>query len=542
MSRTALGLDYGTASVRALVVDCETGAELAEAVYEYPHKTITESLPGSNQKLPPEFALQCPADYTEGALSVIREVLKKVNGEEIVGIGIDFTACTVLPIQKDGTPLYKLDAFKNNPYAWVKLWKHHAAQPQANRVNALAHERGEKFLEYYSGIVSSEWMLPKCWETLEKAPEVYEAADLFIEAGDWIVQQMTGSLTRNACAAGYKGLWSEELGNPSEEFLTALDPALAGFNSKLVDRIVGAGIEAGTISEAYAAQSGLKAGTPVSAAIIDAHSGVPGMGVSEAGPLCMIMGTSACHMLPATDLHLFDGYAGVVKDGILPGLYGYESGQSAVGDIFGWFAKDFMGLPFDEITAKAQALKPGETGLVALDWMNGNRSILMDAELSGLIVGLTLSTKPEEVYRALVEATAFGTKIIIDSYRDNDVPITEIVACGGLIESELIMQIYADVTGLPIKAAASGQAVALGSAIFGAVAAGSARGGFDSVSEAIPKMTQPFTHTFEPNAEAAATYSELFSLYKRCHDRFGVEEPDIMKKLRRIKAESGTKI
>jgi len=494
MSRTALGLDYGTASVRALVVDCETGAELAEAVYEYPHKTITESLPGSNQKLPPEFALQCPADYTEGALSVIREVLKKVNGEE------------------------------------------------ANRVNALAHERGEKFLEYYSGIVSSEWMLPKCWETLEKAPEVYEAADLFIEAGDWIVQQMTGSLSRNACAAGYKGLWSEELGNPSEEFLTALDPALAGFNSKLVDRIVGAGIEAGTISEAYAAQSGLKAGTPVSAAIIDAHSGVPGMGVSEAGPLCMIMGTSACHMLPATDLHLFDGYAGVVKDGILPGLYGYESGQSAVGDIFGWFAKDFMGLPFDEITAKAQALKPGETGLVALDWMNGNRSILMDAELSGLIVGLTLSTKPEEVYRALVEATAFGTKIIIDSYRDNDVPITEIVACGGLIESELIMQIYADVTGLPIKAAASGQAVALGSAIFGAVAAGSARGGFDSVSEAIPKMTQPFTHTFEPNAEAAATYSELFSLYKRCHDRFGVEEPDIMKKLRRIKAESGTKI
>jgi len=262
------------------------------------------------------------------------------------------------------------------------------------------------------------------------------------------------------------------------------------------------------------------------------------MGVAEPGPLCMIMGTSSCHMLPADDLHLFNGYAGVVKDGILPGFYGYESGQAAVGDLFGWFAKEFMGLPFDEITAKAKALKPGASGVLALDWMNGNRSILMDAGLSGLIVGLTLTTKPEEVYRALVEATAFGTKIIIDSYRDNGVPITEIVACGGLIESELIMQIYADVTGLPIKAAASGQAVALGSAIFGAVASGAAHGGFDSMTEAIPKMTQPFTHTFEPNAEAAATYSELFSLYKRCHDFFGKEEPQLMKDLKRIKGEA----
>ena len=538
MKRTALGLDYGTASVRALVVDCETGDEIAEAVYKYPHKTITDALPGSDKPLPPEFALQCPSDYTEGALSVIRKVLEKVSGEEIVGIGIDFTACTVLPIQKDGTPLCDLDAFKDNPYAWVKLWKHHAAQPQADRINALAHERGEKFLEYYSGIVSSEWMLPKCWETLEKAPEVYEAADLFIEAGDWIVQQMTGSLSRNACAAGYKGLWSEELGNPSEDFLTALDPALAGLNSKLIDRIVGAGVEAGTISEDYAALSGLKAGTPVSAAIIDAHSGVPGMGVAEAGPLCMIMGTSGCHMLPATDLHLFDGYAGVVKDGILPGLYGYESGQSAVGDIFGWFTDHFSDLSIEALEEQSAALAPGETGLVALDWMNGNRSVLMNTHLSGTILGLTLSSTPAEVQRALIEGTAFGTKIIVDSYVDNGVPISELVACGGLSQIDIVMQIFADILELPLKTAVSGQAVALGSAIFGAVAAGSDRGGFDSVSEAVKKMTTPSSKIFTPNPDASKVYRELFAIYKRCHDFFGKEEPELMKKLKQIKAES----
>jgi len=538
MNRYALGIDYGTESVRALVMNCETGVEAAEATHPYAHGVITDVLPSTGEKLPHDFALQCPNDYVEGALSVIREVLENVNADEIVGIGVDFTACTVLPIKTDGTPLCQLDVFKDNPYAWVKLWKHHAAQPQAKRVNSHAHDRGEKFLEYYSGIVSSEWLLPKCWETLEKAPEVYEAADLFIEAGDWIVQQMTGSFCRNACAAGYKGLWSEELGNPSEEFLTALDPALAGLNAKIINRIVPAGVEAGTVSETFAGKSGLKAGTPVSAAIIDAHSGVPGMGVAEPGPLCMIMGTSSCHMLPADELHLFKGYAGVVKGGILPDFYGYESGQSAVGDIFGWFAKDFMGISFDEITAKAQALKPGESGVLALDWLNGNRSILMDAELAGMILGLTLTTKPEEVYRALVEATAFGTRIIIDSYRDNGVPITEIVACGGLIQSEFIMQIYANITGLPIKAAASGQAVALGSAIFGAVAAGAARGGFDSMTEAIPKMTRPFTHTFKPDTEAVETYNKLFKLYKRCHDHFGVDQPGLMKDLKRIKGEA----
>ena len=535
MKRYALGLDYGTASVRALAVDCATGEEVAEAVFEYPHGTLSETLPGSDSKLPPEFALQHPRDYIDGAIAVIRKVLETIGDGEVVGIGVDFTACTVLPVRADGTPLCETEPFRDNPHAWVKLWKHHAAQPQADRVSELARRRGEKFLEYYSGVVSSEWLLPKCWETLQEAPEVYAAADLFIEAGDWIVQRMTGSFSRNACAAGYKGLWSEELGNPSEEFLAALDPALAGLNQKLIDRIVPAGREAGTLCESFAARCGLKAGTPVSAAIIDAHSGVPGMGVSGAGPLCMIMGTSACHMLPAEELRLFDGYAGVVKDGILPGLYGYESGQAAVGDIYGWFGKDFMGVPLPEIGKKAEALAPGESGLVALDWMNGNRSVLMDAGLSGAIAGLTLASRPEEVYRALVEATAFGTKIIVDSYLENQVPVTELVACGGLARFDFIMQTFADVLELPVKIAASGQAVALGSAIFGAVAAGGARGGFDTMGEAIEKMTRPCTRTFVPDPGASATYRELFAIYRRCHDFFGREEPQLMRKLKQIR-------
>lgn len=535
MSRYALGLDYGTESVRALAVDCETGTEAAEAVYSYPHGVMTKTLPEGTGSLPPDFALQHPEDYLQGALSLIRRILQTVPAEKIIGIGIDFTACTVLPVRKDGTPLCILPEFRNSPHAWVKLWKHHAAQHQADRVNTIAHQRREKFLRYCSGTVSSEWLIPKCLETLEEAPDVYAAADFFMEAGDWIVQQITGTFTRNACAAGYKGLWSEELGNPSGEFLAALNPAFAGLNQKLIPNILPAGVCAGTVSKSFASISGLRETTPVSAAIIDAHSGVPGMGVSSPGPLGMIMGTSACHMLPASELHLFNGYAGVVKDGILPGFYGYESGQSAVGDLFGWFSKTFSGVPFRELEQKAQQMKAGGSGLIALDWMNGNRSILMDAGLSGMILGLTLSSKPEEVYRALIEGSAFGTKVIIDSYRNNGIPVNELTACGGLTGSDFIMQIFCDVLGMPVKIASSGQAVALGSAIFGAVAAGEKRGGFKTVTEAVGKMTRPCAKTFHPDPQSAAVYRELFMVYRRCHDFFGKDEPWLMKQLKQIR-------
>jgi len=531
MNRYALGLDFGTESVRAIAVDCETGAEAAEAVSPFRHGVVTSALPGSTAPLPPDFALQHAQDYIDSMLEVIRRVLEKVPAADIVGVGIDFTACTILPIRRDGTPLMLLPEFASNPHAWVKLWKHHAAQPEADKVNALAAQRGEKFLQYYSGLVSSEWMLPKSWEIAKKAPDVYRAAELIIDAGDWIVFQMTGVLCRNTCAGGYKGLWNAELGFPSLEFLTALDPILGTLRDKWLQNMVAPGVRAGEVSAAFAAKCGLKQGTPVSAATIDAHSGVPGMGVSGEGPLSIIMGTSSCHMILSRELKLFKGYAGVVKDGIVPGFYGYESGQSAVGDIFAWFAKDFMGSraanPFAKLSRQAAKLKPGESGLVALDWMNGNRSVLMNANLSGMIAGLTLASKPEHVYRALIEGTAFGTKIIVDSYRDNGVPVTELVVCGGLVKDALILQIYADVMDLPVRVAASGQAVALGAAIFGAAAAG-----VGSIEALVAKMTRPPVKTYKPRAMAADAYRALFLLYKECHDHFGRERPEQMLRLK----------
>lgn len=541
MARFALGLDFGTESVRALAIDCDTGAEAAVAVCKYAHGVITRTLPGSSAALPLDFALQHPQDYLDGAAKVLGDVLKTIPAAQIIGIGVDFTACTILPIKKDGTPLMMLPEFRGNPHAWVKLWKHHAAQPEADRVNTLARERSEAFLKYYGGVISSEWMLPKCWEIANQAPDVYCAAEIIIDAGDWIVQQMTGAFTRNACAAGYKGFWNAELGFPSRSFLAALDPKISGLRDKWLQNIVAPGHRAGEITASFAAKTGLKAGTPVSAATIDAHSGVPGVGVSCEGTASIIMGTSSCHMILSRELKFFEGYAGVTKDGIVPGFYGYESGQSAVGDIFGWFAKDFLkpqGDPFKELSRRAAELKPGESGLVALDWMNGNRSVLMNARLSGTIVGLTLDSKPEEVYRALIEASAFGTRIILAAYTQAGIPINELAVCGGLTQDPLIMQIYADVMGLPVKVAASEQAVALGSAILGALAAGPEHGGFRTMEDAIARMTRPAARTYTPNAEAQRTYAALFEIYRECHDHFGREQAQLMTRLKELKTES----
>jgi L-ribulokinase len=528
----ALGLDFGTLSVRAIAVDTRTGESAAEATRPYAHGVIDRELGG--RALPRDFALQSTEDYLDSALGAIREVLEKVDPRSIIGVGVDFTACTMLPVLKDGTPLHRLERFAENPHAWVKLWKHHAAQPEADAVNALARERGEAFLRYYSGIISSEWMLPKCWEIARRAPEVFEAADLLVDAGDWFVQQMTGAWTRNACAAGYKGLWNAELGFPSQEFLRALDPGLEKLRSKWLTEVVAPGSPAGVVSSSFSRQSGLVAGTPVSAATIDAHSGVAGMGVYREGSLSVIMGTSSCHMALSSELKFFDGFAGVVRDGILPGFYGYESGQPAVGDLFGWFARELGGdAGFDGLSADAAKLRPGESGLLALDWMNGNRSVLMDSDLSGVVLGLTLASKPAHVYRALIEATAFGTRQILDAHRSGGVEIRDLVVCGGLVKDPLILQIYADVTGVPVKVAHSNQAVALGAAIFGALAAGPSRGGFATLEDAIVRMTRPPERVYAPSAAAHSTYERLFALYKEAHDHFG-RKTRLLKQLKEI--------
>jgi L-ribulokinase len=440
-------------------------------------------------------------------------------------------------VLKDGTPLMELPEFAHHPHAWVKLWKHHGAKDEADQINELAKARKESFLKYYGGTISSEWMLPKCLEILNHAPDVFERADLIVDAGDWIVHALTGSWSRNSCAAGYKGFWSEELGFPSTDFLKALDPKLESLHEKWLKNIVPPGQKAGVVSDTFAKISGLKAGTPVSAATIDAHSGVAGMGVFQTGSMSIIMGTSSCHMALSSELKIFEGFGGVVKDGILPGFYGYESGQAAVGDLFAWFNRDLLGRSsFEEIGARAKLLKPGQAGVVALDWQNGNRSVLMNPHLSGMFLGLTLQTKPEQIYRACVEATAMGTRRIIESYTENGIPIREIVVCGGLTKESWLLQIYSDVCKLPLKVAASNQAVALGAAIFGAL---SAEGGITHarLENRIVRMTRPAIKTFHPEPKSQAIYEKLYSVYLDAHDYFGIKRPDLMKSLRECQAE-----
>jgi len=549
MANYSIGLDFGTESCRALLINLTTGEEVAQAVYIYENGVITERLPiEGGEKLPPEWALQDPEDYLRALRKVIKEVLEQGGAEsqEVIGVGIDFTACTILPVKSDGTPLCLLSKYRDNPHSWVKLWKHHAAQREADDINQVARERGEEFLKYYGGLISSEWMIPKSLQIAREAKELYDAADILIDAGDWIVLQLTAEKTRNSCVAGYKGMWIDTLGFPSKEFLGAVDPLIENIvEEKFITNIVPPGVMAGKIDEKGAELCGLPIGTPVSAATIDAHSGVPGMGVTGEGVMSLIMGTSTCHMVLSKKAILFEGFAGMVKDGIIPGFYGYESGQAATGDILAWFVKNFVPSRYAEeaqrrsidlfqlLSEKSASLAPGASGLLALDWMNGNRSVLMNANLSGLIIGLTLATKPEEIHRALIEAVSFGTRRIVESYTSACIKIDELVGCGTLSGNPLIMQITADVCGLPIKAAASEQAVALGAAIFGAVAAGKQKGGFDTVGEAVERMVRPPIAVYKPQGERKSIYDQLYREYLKLHDHFGLHE-QMMIRLRRL--------
>lgn len=549
MPKFSLGLDFGTESGRALLVDVSSGREVASAVFPYIDGVIDEKLPGTTIHLGPDWALQNPNDYLSALRATVPQVLNQagVRAEDVIGIGVDFTACTVLPVTADGTPLCNLPEWKNNPHAWVKLWKHHAAQPEADRINALARARDEMWLPYYGGKISSEWLLSKTLQILDEAPEVFHAAHKIVEAGDWLVYQLTRVETRNACAAGYKGLYQGAY--PSNDFLVALDARLNGFNeTKIAGKVLPPGVFAGALTPQAAQWIGLNAGTAVAVATIDAHAAVPGSGVTEAGRMVLILGTSTCHMLMDADKHLVPGISGVVQDGILPGLFGYEGGQAGVGDIFEWFVEH--GVPREDhaeaekrgmsiyvlLEQEAAKRKVGESGLLALDWWNGNRSVLTDANLSGLLIGMTLSTRAPDIFRALIEATAFGTEIIIEAFEQNGVRVNELVACGGLAaRNKLLLQIYADVTGRVFKVAESAQTSALGAALFGAVAAGSKNGGFDNIHAAAKKMARLQDKVYMPNAENHAAYQKLFAEYKLLHDYFGRGTNDVMKRLREMK-------
>jgi len=549
----AIGVDFGSESGRAVLVDVSNGQEVATAIHPYSNGVIDEKLPGTQIRLAPDWALQDPNDYLEVFKNTIPAVVKKggIDPADVIGIGIDFTACTMLPTKKDGTPLCFLPEWRSNPHSWIKLWKHHAAQPEANKLNKTAREKGFDFLDRYGGKISSEWFFPKVWQILDEAPNVYAAADRFLEAADWVVWQLTGVETRNNTTAGYKAIWSKRQGFPPNEFFKALDPRMENvIEEKMSTDIDFIGQKAGGLTDEAAQWTGLKPGTAVAIANVDAHVAVPASTVTDVGSMVIIMGTSNCHMVLGKEEKVVPGMCGYVDEGILPGFFGYEAGQSCVGDHFAWFVENCVPAAYTEeakdrgvdihklLEERAARLKPGESGLLALDWWNGNRSVLVDVDLTGLLIGQTLATKPEEIYRALIEATAYGTRVIVDAFEKHGVAVNEIVATGGLPDrNKLLMQIYADVTGKEVKIAASQQTPALGSAMFGAVAAGKANGGYDSIYEASKKMAHLRDERFAPRPEAQAVYNRLFKEYLVLHDYFGRGGNDVMKRLKALRAE-----
>ncbi len=550
MSKFTIGIDFGTASGRACVVDVATGNLLADSVYKYPHSVMDSALPDGTP-LKSDWALQHPGDYLEVLFHTVPDVIKKsgVSPDDIIAVGIDFTSCTLLPIKKDGTPLCFFDAFRSEPNAYVKLWKHHAAQDKANIINEKALARNEKWLKRYGGRVSSEWQLPKIWETLEQAPVVFEEADYFVEAADWVTMQLTSVLLKSTCCAGYKGLWNHKDGYPSKEFLRCLDPRLENlFETKLNYPLAELCEKAGSLTKEIASRLGLNEGTAVAVPVIDAHASVPAVKITKPDTLLAIMGTSTCHIVLSREERFVPGISGVVYGGIYPGLYAYEAGQACVGDHFSWFVENCVPYSYYEearqkninlhalLRSKAETKAPGESGLVALDWFNGNRSILADGDLSGMILGMTLRTKPEDIYRALIEATAYGTRKIVETYKSNGVRVSEVIASGGIsLKDPMTMQIYSDVLNHPVKIAGTTQCGASGSGIFASVAAGKENGGYDDIFTAAEAMGKLKDEVYYPDPDNAAVYNKLYEEYNILHDYFGKGENDVMKRLKHLK-------
>jgi L-ribulokinase len=548
-----VGIDFGTESGRAVVVRVRDGQEIGAAIIAYSDGVLDERLPGGRQ-LEPDWALQNPRDYLLVLEKAVPKALKSagVAGESVIGLGTDFTASSPLPTLGDGTPLCFVKQFRNDPHAWVKLWKHHAAQPEANRITEIGIERREEFIRVYGGRYSSEWFFSKLLQILDEAPKTYAAASRFIEAADWIVWQLTGQEKRSACTASYKAMWVKGAGFPSKDFFAALHPRFENVvEEKMGESYYPLGSCAGGLTSYWAKKTGLSAGTPVSIGNVDAHVSVPAVTVTEPGSMVMIMGTSICHILLGEDKRLVEGMCGTVEDGVVPGLWGYEAGQSAVGDIFAWYfqqgvpgtvereAKRLKSAIPDLLERRASPLRAGQSGLLALDWWNGNRSILVDADLTGMLLGLRLSTKPEEIFRALIEATAFGTRQIIEAFESQGIPVKDLVACGGLPQkNKLLMQVYSDVTGREIRVARQPLTCpALGSAMHAAVAAGRVRGGYDSIFQATDAMAGVQRLVYRPQAQNQEVYTSLFREYQKLHDHFGRGQNDVMKRLKAIQRE-----
>jgi L-ribulokinase len=533
-----IGVDFGTESGRVLVLDLAGGAELAVEVVPFRHGVIDRSLPGGGDPLPDDWALQHPSDWTDvieqGVPAAVRAA--GVSADQIVGIGVDFTSCTVLPAAADGTPLCLTDRWRDRRHAWPKLWKHHAAQDVADRLNRVARERDEPFLERYGGRISSEWYFPKLIEIWVEDREVYDGCDVFLEATDWIVWWLTGRLVRQSTTAGYKAMWSPTEGLPPTPYFEAAFPGFDRPAEKLGTRFAPLGTRAGELRPELAAQLGLPDTVAVAVGNVDSFVSVPGAGVERARTFVMVIGTSICDMVvDPTEVRL-PGITGVARDGILPGLYGYEAGQAAVGDMLAWFVRTLGAgdTDFAELEARAAEVGPGSGGLVALDWFNGNRTILADADLTGSILGLTLQTTPAEIYRALLESIAFGNRRIMDNFTEHGLGLDRIVACGGIAErSPLLMQIIADVSGCDVDVPDCREVPARGAALFGAVAAGA----FAEIGAAVQRTRPATARTFTPDPDAAAVYDRVYRIFGELHDLLGRERSGLLHELKHIRAE-----
>ncbi|MFB3891768.1 MAG: ribulokinase [Phycisphaerae bacterium] len=557
MARYAIGLDYGTNSVRTIIVDVANGRQIATAVWNYEHGKDGVILSSD-----PNLARQHPADYVKGAeitikaaLAAARKTARSFRPDQIIGIGVDTTGSTPLPVDRAGVPLALDKRFARNPAAMAWLWKDHTSVAEAAEITAKARQARPHYLAKCGGTYSSEWFFSKILHCLRTAPEIYDAACTWVELADWAPAMLTGNqspekLVVGICAAGHKAMYNDDWGGyPDAEFLAGLDPKLGQLRSRLAARAATVDQRAGLLPGEWSRRTGLPAGIPVAVGAFDAHLGGVGAGIAP-GTLVKIIGTSTCDMMVAPcDRPLADipGLCGIVRGSILPGYFGLEAGQSAVGDIFNWFVNYMQPsdgrkrLSHEDLTAAAGKIKPGASGLLALDWNNGNRTILVDQRLTGLLLGQTLYTTPAEVYRTLIEATAFGALTIINRFEEYGVKVERVVNCGGIAEKNpLVMQIYADVTGRPMQISRSDQTCALGAAIAGAVVAGRSAGGYDNFADAQKAMTGIRKKAFQPDPAAHAVYTELYALYRQLHDCFGTSTwkgdcSNVMKRLIEIR-------
>lgn len=541
-----IGIDYGSLSARGVLVNVQNGGVEAEAVMDYPHGLL-ETLPDGTP-LKSEWVLQDPDDYLETLYFVVDSLLKQsgVEPKQIIGIGLDATASTPLPLDADFRPLCKDARYAHRPHAWLKLWKHHAARPQAEQLAQVCREQERPYLDWYGGMISQECLLAKVTQIFQEDREIFDAADCIIEVGDYLVSLLAGKPAFSASAAAAKAFWSPKQGYPDDRFFAAIDPELADLpRKKLMDHfpertVCLPGELAGRLCPAMAEKLGLCPGIAVSAFQMDAYAGMPGLGICEAGKMMMVVGTSTAILLLSEDAPLVEGVTACIPDAMMPGLWGYASGQASVGDGFQWFVDTCVpgsyaaaarerGISMHSyLTELAQPLKPGETGLLALDWFNGNKSVLMTSRLSGMFLGLTLKTKPEHIYRAMLEATAFGARKVVEAYEKKQVPIREIVACGGIAcKNPFMMQMYADVLRKPLRVSLCTQAPALGSAIYAAAAAGEG-----DIFAAADRMGSRQTRLYLPNAENQEAYEALYQEYSLLHDYFGRGENAVMTRLK----------